>query len=68
MSKRKKGRCHVTTPRRVEVPMVIPGSMKIAMGHQPRPAGCGAHGDKRLKRETTRSAQIRKSLKEQGLD
>jgi len=37
---------------------------KVARGHQPRLSGAGTHGDRRTKRQRTRSSQKRRILGE----
>lgn len=44
-----------------ESPMIIPADMKVGMGHHRSP-GCGTWGDKRKRRQNTRSAACRRAM------
>jgi hypothetical protein len=51
------------TPK-VEKKLIVKASYKVALGHnQAGNCGrCGVHSDKRLRRQGTRNAQLRKAL------
>lgn len=38
--------------------------LRVARGHAPRKSGAGVHDDRRLRRERTRGAQVRRALAE----
>lgn len=45
--------------------LIIKADRKVAMGHQSHITGTGVHGDRRTKRQRTRSAVRRKAVLEQ---
>lgn len=45
--------------------LIIRADRKVAMGHQSHITGTGVHGDRRTKRQRTRSVQRRKAILEQ---
>jgi hypothetical protein len=38
--------------------------LRVKRGHQPHNSGSGVHADRRVRRQNTRSAQLRKALKD----
>lgn len=46
------------------IKMLIKANYRVAVGHKPHTTGVGVHGDKRLKRQTTRQARNSSALKE----